>query len=372
MSIELLLDLFALSMGVLIIFQAKDNYLKLYWGVIAAGIGSFFIWENVGWLLKVADEPAYQFTDLLNIEKMLKWYALASLVSLFPTASLRPGYFHHLRLLVFLLPPVVVITIGLCYLNFNGFVTPLHSVEQIVAAAGVPDVRLRLGLFAVSVVLPLVFTIYPMANQGIYRRLNRNMYFFIGFLFLFLGIYILFTISINEFVFNLFGAAALVFVLLFSSLYLVRENPFSDHLRVLDSKSKSNCKTANYPPPLSPHPGTVPGASAAFQRIDDWMKTGKYFTNSHYQLKDLAAGLGEKESAVAKAIKEGGFSGFREYMNCLRLEYFHHLAEEDATKTVKELMYVAGFTSRSSFYRLFADKYGTTPSKFFNREEGKD
>ena len=41
-----------------------------------------------------------------------------------------------------------------------------------------------------------------------YRRINNNMYLFIGFLFVFLGIYILFTLNINEFVFNLFGIMA--------------------------------------------------------------------------------------------------------------------------------------------------------------------
>lgn len=41
-----------------------------------------FMWENIGWLTIVTETPEYRFTDLLNIEKMLKWYVLASIVAL--------------------------------------------------------------------------------------------------------------------------------------------------------------------------------------------------------------------------------------------------------------------------------------------------
>lgn len=59
------------------------------------------------------------------------------------------------------------------------------------------------------------------------------MYLFIGFLFVFLGIYILFTLNINEFVFNLFGIMAIVFTVLFSIQYLRYENPFSNHINMI-------------------------------------------------------------------------------------------------------------------------------------------
>lgn len=39
LSIELTFDLIALTMGAILIFQAKDNYQRLYWGIIAFAIG---------------------------------------------------------------------------------------------------------------------------------------------------------------------------------------------------------------------------------------------------------------------------------------------------------------------------------------------
>ena len=112
LSIELALDLIALISGIILIIRAKDNYPQLYWGIIAVGIGFMFSWENIGWLTIVTDTPEYDFTELLNIDKMLKWYALANIVALFPIASLSPGYFNHFRIFTFLLPPIITITVG--------------------------------------------------------------------------------------------------------------------------------------------------------------------------------------------------------------------------------------------------------------------
>ena len=92
LSIELTLDLIALIIGIILIIRAKDNYPKLYWGIIATGIGIMFSWENIGWLTIVTDTPEYNFTELLNIEKMLKWYALANIVALFPIAGLSEPF----------------------------------------------------------------------------------------------------------------------------------------------------------------------------------------------------------------------------------------------------------------------------------------
>lgn len=343
LSIELLFDLVAFILGCVIIYQAKDNYLKLYWGVIASGIGLFFIWENVGWLLTVTDNPSYHFADLLHIEKMLKWYALASLVALFPTASLRPGYFNHFRVFIFLLPPVIIITIGLSYLNFNGYVTPIFTLEQIASNWGKPDIQFRLILFLLTIVTPLAFMIYPLTSKNAYRQINRNMYLLIGFMFLFLAIYILFTLHINAFIFNLFGITALVFTLLFSVLYLFHENPFSDPVGIAGTSPVKEWG-------LSPAPDTL--LMTLFIRIDQYVKEQRSYMNSDYLLKDLAKELDEKEYIVTRAIKEGGFSGFHEYINCLRLEHFKRLVEENSEMNVKELMFLCGFTSAPRFIAI--------------------
>lgn len=349
LSIELLFDLAAFIIGCVLIFQAKDNSQKYYWGVIAVVIGLVFIWENVGWLQIVTDTPTYRFTELLNIEKMLKWYALASIVALFPTASLCPGYFNHFRLIIFLLPPIVMITVGICYLCFNGYLTPIHSLEQIVPNLDKTDVQLRLVIFLVTILVPLLFAVYPVMTCRAYRQINRNMYLFIGFMGLFVAIYILFTLSINEFIFNLFGITAICFTLVFSILYLRYENPFSYRVQRVADEAPEWAEGCH---------------QLLFRKIERHMTESHPYTNGKYKIEELAASLDETTTGVSKAIKDGGFTGFKEYINHLRLEYFKQLAMQAPDKNIKELMFLSGFNSRSAFYRNFADKFGVTPLQY--------
>lgn len=361
LSIELTLDLIALIIGIILIIRAKDNYPKLYWGIIATGIGIMFSWENIGWLTIVTDTPEYNFTELLNIEKMLKWYALANIVALFPIASLSPGYLNHFRIFTFLLLPIITITVGISYLGFNGNITPIHSIDEIIPNIHQIDVKLRVCIFLLSVFTPLVLLIYPMMNNKTYRRINNNMYLFIGFLFVFLGIYILFTLNINEFVFNLFGIMAIVFTVLFSIQYLRYENPFSNHINMIHNAKNTESTImlqAGKPSPTLP----------LFSTIEAYLQEQHPYTDQRYNIELLAKSLNKQEHDISAAIKSQGFTGFREYINYLRLEYFRQLAAENPILNVKELMFACGFTSRATFYRNFSEKYGVSPSKFIENQ----
>ena len=357
LSIELLFDLIAFSMGIYLICRAHDNRPRFYWGIIAVAIGGMFMWENITWLLIVTDTPTFEYTDLLNIEKMLKWYALASIVSLFPIASLSPGYLNYTRIFCFMLPPIIIITVGLCYLGFNGHITPLGSLADVEANISRLDVRLRLAIFFLSIFIPALLLVYPLLNTRTYRRFNRNMYLFLAFLFLFICIYILFTLCINEFVFNLFGITALVFTILFSLQYMYRENPFSDHMVMVSCSTSDSLHSIALPQPLP-----------LFVSIDSYLRCHHPYTDPNYTLQQLADSQEVKPFIVSKAIKSGGFTGFREYINCLRLEYFKRLAAEENNLSIKELMFRSGYTSRSTFYRNFAARYGISPTKYLENQ----
>lgn len=295
LSVELAFDMLTCIIGCILIFQAKDNYQKRYWGIIAACIGAVFIWENIGWLIIVTETPSYRFTDLLSIEKMLKWYIPASIVCLFPTASLCPGYLTPFRILILQLFPLVTVTTGLSYLGFNGHLTPIMSLAQILPNLEKTDVLLRSIIFLITIITPTAFALYPIIHHGAYRKINKEMYLFIGFMFLFLIIYILFTLSINEFIFNLFGITAITFTLLFSFEYLFNENPFSTHTQMLyngDSQHKLHSEQQSDVQVLP-----------LFGIIENTLKQSLAFTNQDYSIRDLAEILKQKESAVSEAIK---------------------------------------------------------------------
>lgn len=354
LSIELFFDFMVFLSGLILIFRSKDNYQKFYWGVMSSIIGGVFIWENVGWLLMITDDPSYRFTDLLNIEKMLKWYLPASLICLFPTASLRPGYLTPVKVLGSLIVPVIVITTGINYLIFNGTTTRLDSFSDIVVNWHNMDVRLRIFIFVFSIVTPLFHSLYPILRmkkceeKEVFRKINHNMYLFVGFMYVFLVIYIFFTLCINEFVFNLFGITAVVFTLTFSIQYMIYENPFTTS----QTEDITSVKVT-----LNP----------LFTIVEEKMSAEHPFTNKDYNIHDLSDTLDISEKVISEAIKSAGYTGFREYICNLRLDYFKKLAEENPDSNVKELMFRCGFTSRSTFYRNFTEKFGVSPLAFLNK-----
>ena len=362
LSIECLFDLLALIAGIILIIQAKDNIQKRYWGIISCCIGFIFLWENIVWLKTVLQTPSYRFTDLLNIEKMLKWYIPAIIVCLFPIASLRPGYLTPFRIMLFLLIPIILVTTAISYILFNGHITPITSFNQSFTNIGRLDVQLRCVIFILSILTPLTFTLYPLIRFDTHRKISTDMYIFWGFMCLFLAIYILFTLNISQFIFNLFGITAIVFSLFFSFRYLLYENPFSYHekkfsFELLNQESeKLQIKKQNENELLH-----------LFLTIDRELKKDHQFTNKDYNIKELVDKLEEKEPLILEAIKNAGFTSFKEYIYNLRLEYFKEQVESNPNLYVKELMFQCGFTSRSTFYRNFQKKYGESPSKYFTK-----
>lgn len=369
--IELIVDLMAVCLGVFLMCQPRDNYLRFHWGLIVTLIGLVFIWENVEWISILRYNSTYEFTDILCIEKMLKWYFLASLVVLFPTASLRPGYMNLNKILVFLLPTLIITTIGSSYMCFNGTITQIDSIWQLFQYISNTDVKLRLAIFLSSVFTPLVFFIYPLMNQGIYRRANRRMYLFVGFLFLLFGIYMFFTLSINTLFFNAFGIACIVFALLFSVFYLRYENPFSMHIGD-DCKEVPQQEFIGEPKghittPISENEISIQ-IHPIFNEIDAHLKRHNFFVQAEFRIDDLSRSLGVKESVIYAAVRSCGYTTFKEYLNHLRMEYFKQQAIQFPERTIKELMLISGFSSKSTFYRIFKDKYGISPIEFIDNQ----
>ena len=172
----------------------------------------------------------------------------------------------------------------------------------------------------------------------------------------FLIIYILFSLSVNEFIFNLFGITAVVFSLVFSVEYLLDENPFSSH----GGKYRAREEAANGPLPTE-NAGTR--LHYLFNRIEKTLKRDNLFTDKDYSLKDLARDMDEREAILSETIKVAGFTNLCD----LRLEYFKRQAENRPGKYVKELIFECGFTSRSTFYRNFTKRFGESPSRYMEK-----
>ena len=367
LTVELIIDTIALLLGIILIYKKNDNLPQFYWGVISALIGLVFIWENIGWVNMRTQNPIYEYRDILNIEKMTKFYMLASVVSLYPLASLRPGYLTKFRVALCMIPPIVITTIGTCYLFFNGTTTPLDSISQIGSNINQIDVRLRLTIFMFTIITPLIYFLYPLRAHNGQRKINNMMYVFIGFMFSLLGIYILFTLFICDLFFNGFGAISILFAIFFSVQYLRKESPLSDHVETANivehgmsgegSAEKAVMDTVIEPTILP-----------LFRCIDSYLKENCNYANPRFTIEHLSKCIRESETNISQAIKSAGYSGFKEYINKLRLEHFRELILQDPHRTTKELWVECGFSSKATFYRQFSLQYNEAPRDFIDKQ----
>lgn len=351
LSVELTFDLITVCLGIACIVRSGDNLPRRWWGFISVLVGMAFIYENVDWLYIVNENPEYRFDTLLELDKMMEFYAVATVIGFFPMASLRPGFLNVKRVLPYLVPSIIMITMGVSYLAFNGHTTQLTTLSDVWKAHGCLDVKLRLVVFFFSITTPSLCFFFPFIykckqNEGVERTTGAMMGYFKLAAVALMAIYVCFTLFINYFIFNLFGATCIAFASIFAILYLRHESPFTAPLQREEHKENT--------------------APTLLQHIEKQIEATESYASADLSLSDVAASVGISNDEVSIAIKNAGYSGFREYIVCLRLQIFRHKAMSDPEKSVKELMYACGFTSRSAFYRAFANYYATTPTQFIH------
>lgn len=101
-------------------------------------------------------------------------------------------------------------------------------------------------------------------------------------------------------------------------------------------------------------------------------ETGLFFTDPEITLPSLAKELGLHPNALSYIINEERESGFRGYLNKLRLENFLQLAadagkEHQNPSTFLEMAFASGFSSKTTFLRAFRQRYGTTPAVYLSK-----
>ncbi len=341
-------------LGIILIFRAHDNRIRLWWGVIMLLMGIVLLYGSVEWIrIYVFENFVYSDNHygLLRWTPMIKGFTVAAVMSLFPLSSLRPAYLTRVKFVVFFIPVLIVILIAVCYNLFNGKFTEVHDFKGIVLNISEQDIQVRLFLFGFILIILLSYFFIPVLSDwtSARRRATRFMHIFIASLFFMLAYYIAYTIFENSFVFYTASMANTIPCIIFSVYFLLYENPFS--YRITGGKNENvNQETFVI--------------NVLFEKMQTHFQTQYSFVNQTYRLIDLANEMHTSQTVVVKAIKAAGFTGFREYMNFLRIQHFKVLAKADPQKSIKELMYGCGFSSRSAFYRIFSESEQTTPSEF--------
>jgi AraC-like DNA-binding protein len=117
-------------------------------------------------------------------------------------------------------------------------------------------------------------------------------------------------------------------------------------------------------------PGLAARASdadqALFGRIEELMRSQRPWADPDFDVGAMARALDTYPNAVSRALSRAGDVTFYDYVNGHRLREVERLLADPAEARVKieALGRQAGFRARSTFFKLFRERTGQTPSEY--------
>lgn len=107
----------------------------------------------------------------------------------------------------------------------------------------------------------------------------------------------------------------------------------------------------------------LPKEPTLFEKTESYMNDSQCYREPDISRESLALQIGTNRQYLTQAIQENVGMTFNEYINYHRLEYARHLLIENTSLSIENIYTSAGFNNKSTFYRLFKQKYDLTPKE---------
>lgn len=100
-----------------------------------------------------------------------------------------------------------------------------------------------------------------------------------------------------------------------------------------------------------------------YDKIENYVIESQCYRDPEVSRDFLAAEIGTNREYMTRAIQENVNKTFTEYINYHRLEYARQLLIENIDLSIEYIYLESGFNTKSTFYRLFKQKYDLTPNE---------
>lgn len=110
-----------------------------------------------------------------------------------------------------------------------------------------------------------------------------------------------------------------------------------------------------------------------FERMENLLNQKEIFKDPDLRLNDLAFMLGTNRTYVSQLINNKTNSNFCEYINVHRIAYAKNIlsSTKESLLTIDEIALQSGFSTQSSFYRVFMKMEGISPARYRKKVAGK-
>lgn len=111
----------------------------------------------------------------------------------------------------------------------------------------------------------------------------------------------------------------------------------------------------------------------SFIRMENLIVENQLFLNPRISREEILKATGIGKNVLVPLLKKyAGSTNLSDYINRLRLEYAVRMIKDNKNFTIDYIAEASGFNSRSTFYRVFQNVYGMTPSQYLEilQEQG--
>ena len=340
--------------------QEHSDRSRVFFGVYALLSAAAILLKMV---LMLGGESIREYYHVLNIREMILGMCLRYLVTLYPVEVARPGWFNLRRWLLYVLPCAVYVAVYI--LLFGRYQTPLDSFAELTANIDKPDVIMRMVLMVFMLPIEFIWGCFHYNP----RRSSAGSSWLVVMLLLVSGISF-------AFVGNMLSRA-LVWRMLHTFFFLT----YTVYVMYIELFERIPVPKAIAAQPEQETNALSQGASDVPQeeqkeilqllqkKVKYAMEQKELWREPELRLEDLTRQVGSNRNYVTQAIQQMGYSGFKDYVNRLRVAYIKQQLQQHPQMNIQDIFYDAGYRSRGSAWRNFTTIVGCSPSEFIGKTE---